>query len=117
MYVRATYSLAKSLPTSYVSMSSPREGPSGSGAERREAHRKKASSYTRLVWVNESSVYATITEEAEKRRQRKSATSQPAAGSHGSLFLSTSLNFHTVNILSLRARGELWRRSKLAQIR
>ena len=59
------------------------------------------------------------TEEAEKRRQRKSATSQPAAGSHGSLFLSTSLNFHTVNILSLRARGELclWRRSKLAQIR
>ena len=69
------------------------------------------------MWVNESSVYATITEEAEKRRQRKSATSQPAAGSHGSLFLSTSLNFHTVNILSLRARGELWRRSKLAQIR
>jgi len=43
------------------------------------------------MWVNESSVYATITEEAEKRRQRKSATSQPAAGSHGSLFLSTSL--------------------------
>ena len=72
---------------------------------------------TRIMWVNESSVYATITEEAEKRRQRKSATSQPAAGSHGSLFLSTSLNFHTVNILSLRARGELWRRSKLAQIR
>ena len=30
---------------------------------------------------------------------------------------STSLDFHTVNILSLRARGELWRRSKFAQIR
>ena len=61
---------------------------------------------TRIMWVNESSVCATITEEAEKRRQRKSATSQPAAGSHGSLFLSTSLNFDTVIILSLRARCE-----------
>mmetsp|Transcript_37024 Transcript_37024/g.116387 ORF Transcript_37024/g.116387 Transcript_37024/m.116387 type:complete len:289 (-) Transcript_37024:172-1038(-) len=31
---------------------------------------------------------------------------QPIAGSHGSLFLLTSLNFDTVIILSLRARGE-----------
>ena len=64
-----------------------------------------------------STVLGTMNREAHKSRQRKSATSQPAAGSHGSLFLSTSLNFRTVNILSLRARGELWRRSKLAQIR
>ena len=54
---------------------------------------------------------------SRKKSPRESTTSQPAAGSHGSLFLSTSLNFHTVNILSLRARGELWRRSKFAQIR
>ena len=56
-------------------------------------------------------------ERHRKKSPRQSTTSQPAAGSHGSLFLSTSLNFHTVNILSLRARGELWRRSKFAQIR
>ena len=69
------------------------------------------------MWVSHSTVYGTMNREAHKSRQRKSATSQPAAGSHGSLFLSTSLNFRTVNSLSLRARGELWRRSKLAQIR
>ena len=56
-------------------------------------------------------------ERHRKKSRRQSTTSQPAAGSHGSLFLWTSLDFHTVNILSLRARGELWRRSKLAQIR
>ena len=56
-------------------------------------------------------------ERHRKKSPRQSTTSQPAAGSHGSLFLWTSLDFHTVNILSLRARGELWRRSKLAQIR
>ena len=56
-------------------------------------------------------------ERQRKKSRRQSTTSQPAAGSHGSLFLWTSLNFRTVNILSLRARGELWRRSKLAQIR
>ena len=39
-----TNHLKMSQPTSYVSMSSPREGPSGSGAERREDHRNKASS-------------------------------------------------------------------------
>ena len=60
------------------------------------------------MWVNESTVYGTIREKAEKSRRESP---------HGSLFLSTSLNFHTVNILSLRARGELWRRSKFAQIR
>ena len=64
-----------------------------------------------------STEFGTMNREAHKSRQRKSATSQPAAGSHGSLFLSTSLNFRTVNILSLRARGELWRRSKFAQVR
>ena len=56
-------------------------------------------------------------ERHRKKSPRQSTTSQPAAGSHGSLFLWTSLDFHTVNILSLRARGELWRRSKFAQIR
>ena len=56
-------------------------------------------------------------ERHRKKSPRESTTSQPAAGSHGSLFLWTSLDFHTVNILSLRARGELWRRSKFVQIR
>lgn len=56
-------------------------------------------------------------ERHRKKSPPQSTTSQPAAGSHGSLFLWTSLDFHTVNILSLRARGELWRRSKFAQIR
>ncbi|EOD33763.1 hypothetical protein EMIHUDRAFT_229262 [Emiliania huxleyi CCMP1516] len=52
-----------------------------------------------------------------KKTLRAVRPSQPAAGSHGSLFHSTSLNFRTVSILSLRARGQLWRRSKFAQVR
>ena len=69
------------------------------------------------MWVNHNTVFGTIKKDTEKKSPRQSTTSQPAAGSHGSLFLWTSLDFHTVNILSLRARGELWRRSKFAQIR
>ena len=41
-----------------------------------------------------------------KKSPQKSRRARQFAGSHGSLFLSTSLNFDTVIILSLRARGE-----------
>ena len=72
---------------------------------------------TRRMWVNESTVFGTITEEAEKDASGSPRRASLLPRSHGSLFLSPSLNFHTVNILSLGARGELWRRSKFAQIR
>ena len=41
-----------------------------------------------------------------KKSPQKSRRARQFAGSHGSLFLSISLNFDTVIILSLRARGE-----------
>ena len=64
-------------------------------------------------WSTEQAVRQLFSRRCGSTLQLESIT----AVCHETSLTARSLNFRTVNILSLRPRGELWRRSKFAQIR